>query len=110
MGIQYADFGVLAIVYLAAMAMLRGWLAQVFVRRLVLLHHPADFFILGILAELSLFPVGGVGWFLPEALIVAFALRVSSCLGAETVYRERVRIKRTFLPAISPSADPAGSV
>jgi hypothetical protein len=110
MGIQYADFGVLAIVYLAAMAMLRGWLAQVFVRRLVLFNHPADFFILGILAELSLFPVGGVGWFLPEALIVAFALRVASCLGAETVYRERVRIKRTFLPAISPSADPAGSV
>jgi hypothetical protein len=110
MGVQYADFGVFAIVYLAAMAILRGWLARVFVRRLSLFNHPADFFILGILAELSLFPVGGIGWFLPEALIVAFALRFASCLGADIVYRERVRIKRTFLPSISQSAGPAESV
>jgi hypothetical protein len=110
MGIQYADFGIFAIVYLAAMAMLRGWLAQVFVRRLGLFNHPADLFILGILADLSLFPVGGVGWFLPEALIVAFALRFASHLGADTVYRERVRIKRTVLPLFSQSADPAESV
>jgi hypothetical protein len=110
MGIEYADFGVFAIVYLAGMAVLRGWLARVFVRRLGYFNHPADFFIVGILAGLSLFPVGGVGWFLPEALIVAFALRFASCLGADTVYRERVRTKRMVLPSFSQSSDPAESV
>ena len=30
-GVQYADFGALAIVYLVAFAMLRGWLARIFV-------------------------------------------------------------------------------
>jgi hypothetical protein len=110
MGIEYADFGVFAIVYLAGMALLRGWLARVFVRRLGYFNHPADFFIVGILAGLSLFPVGGVGWFLPEALIVAFALRFASCLGADTVYRERVRTKRTALPSFSQSGNPAESV
>ena len=34
-GVQYADFGIFAIVYLAVFALLRGWLARVFVRRLL---------------------------------------------------------------------------
>jgi hypothetical protein len=92
-GVQYADFGVFAIVYLAVFAILRGWLASVFVRRLSFSRHPADFFLVAFLAEISLFPVGGIGWLLPEALIVAFLLRFASCFGASKVYRERVVLK-----------------
>ena len=97
-GVQYADFGVFAIVYLAAFAMLRGWLAAVFVRRLSFLHHPADFFLVAFLADISLFPVGGIGWLLPEALIVAVLLRFASRVGAKSVYRERIRTKIRFVP------------
>jgi hypothetical protein len=89
-GVQYADFGVFAIVYLAAFAMLRGWLAQIFVRRLKFSRHPADFFLVAFLADISLFPIGGVGWLLPEALVVALFLRSASCFGADRVYRERL--------------------
>ncbi len=92
-GAQYADFGVFAIVYLAAFAMLRGWLAQIFVRRLAYSRHPADFFLVAFLADISLFPIGGIGWLLPEAIIVALFLRFASCFGAEKVYRERIVLK-----------------
>jgi hypothetical protein len=97
-GVQYADFGGFAIVYLAAFAMVRGWLARVFVHRLRFSRHPADFVLVAFLAEISLFPVGGAGWLLPEALIVAVFLRFASCLGADKVYRERVVLKRRVGP------------
>ena len=92
-GVQYADFGALAILYLAAFAALRGWLARIFVRRLTYSRHPADFFLVAFLAEISLFPVGAVGWLLPEALLVAVFLRFASCFGTDKVYRERVVFK-----------------
>jgi hypothetical protein len=104
-GVQYADFGAFAIVYLAAFAMLRGWLAQIFVRRLKFSRHPADFFLVAFLAEISLFPIGGVGWLLPEALTVAVLLRLASCVGAKSVYRERITTKLRFVsPPQSPGA------
>ena len=81
-GLQYADFGALAIVYLALFAMLRGWLARVFVNRLRLMRHPADFFMVAFLAEVSVFPVGGTGWLLPEALLAAVLIRYASAIGA----------------------------
>jgi len=97
-GVQYADFGSLAIVYLALFALLRGWLARVFVNRLRLSSHPADFFMVAFLADVGLFPVGGLGWFLTGAILVALLLRRISAIGANRVYRDR-RKTRSLLPA-----------
>jgi hypothetical protein len=109
-GLQYADFGVLAIVYLVAFTMLRGWLARIFVGRLGKSRHPADFFLVAFFAEISLFPVGGVGWLLPEALAVAAFLCFASRVGADKVYREARKPKSPFvLPSIRP-ADSAGNI
>ena len=91
-GLQYADFGIFAIVYLAIFGAIRGWLARTFVRRLHGSQHPADFFVVAFLANISLFPVGAVGWLLPEAFLVAFFLRFASRIGSEEVYRDRIRI------------------
>ena len=91
-GLQYADFGIFAIVYLAIFGAIRGWLARSFVRRLNGSQHPADFFMVAFLANISLFPVGAVGWLLPEAFLVAFFLRFASQIGSEKVYRDRIRI------------------
>jgi hypothetical protein len=87
-GLQYADFGSWAILYLALFAALRGWFARVFVNRLKVTKHPADFFMVVFLADVAVFPVG-VGWLLPEALLVAVFLRYASSIGAKKVYRER---------------------
>jgi hypothetical protein len=87
-GLQYADFGALSILYLAFVAALRGWLARIFVNRLKFTKHPADFFMVVFLADVAVFPVG-VGWLLPEALLVAVFLRYVSSIGAGKVYRER---------------------
>lgn len=89
-GAQYADFGSLAIVYVALCGLLRGWLARVFVNRLKVTKHPADFFMIVFLADVSVFPLG-IGWLLPEALLIAGFLRFASSLGAGKVYRERRR-------------------
>jgi hypothetical protein len=87
-GVQYADFGSLAIVYLALAAVLKGWLARIFVNRLKFTKHPADFFMVVFLAEVSVLPVGA-GWLLPEALGLALILRFVSRIGARRVYWER---------------------
>jgi hypothetical protein len=87
-GLQYADFGSWAVVYLAFVAAFRGWLARIFVNRLKVTKHPADFFVVVFLADVSVFPLG-VGWLLPEALLVALFLRWVSRIGAGKVYRER---------------------
>ena len=97
MGLQYADFGALAIVYLAFFAALRGWLAHIFVKRLKLTRHPADFIVVAFLADITLFPIGA-GWLLPETIIVAILIRYASSLGADQVYREHIRTK---LPLIA---------
>jgi len=86
-GVQYADFGPLAIVYIGLMAALKGWLARIFVNRLKLTNHPADFFMLIFLGDISVFPVG-VGWLLPEALLLALLLRLLSSVGARTAFRD----------------------
>jgi hypothetical protein len=104
-GVQYADFGAFAIVYLALFAMLRGWLAQVFRRRLEQTGHPADFLLLTFFAGVSVFPVGGVGWMLPEALAAALFLRFASCVGASRLYREHSR--KEFLFPAAGGAEPS---
>jgi len=85
-GLQYADFGTLAMVYLALCGLLRGWLARVFVNRLKFTHHPSDFFMVAFLADVGLFPVGGIGWFLPGAILTTLFLRRVSRIGAGKVY------------------------
>lgn len=92
-GIQYADFGVLAIVYLAVFAILRGWLGRIFAERLSRSRHPADFVVFAFLTSASIFPVGGIGWLLPETLLVALFLRFASGLGAKKLFRERIVFK-----------------
>jgi hypothetical protein len=100
-GVQYADFGVLAIPYLAFFAALRGWLAHLFVNRLRLTRHPADFVLVAFLADVSLFPIGA-GWLLPETIIVALVLRLVSCAGADRIYRERIGIRHPITPRLKP--------
>jgi len=99
-GVQYADFGAFAIVYLAAFAVLGGWLARVFLVRLNQSHHPADFLLFAFFAGVSIFPVGGVGWLLPETVIGALFLRFISCFGADTLFHERIRIKSLDAPSV----------
>jgi O-antigen polymerase len=98
-GLQFADFGLLAIPYLGLMAALKGWLARIFVNRLKLTKHPADFFMVVFLADISVFPIG-VGWLLPEAVLVCFVLRWASTVGAAKAYRERRQ--GMFIPHLRP--------
>lgn len=81
-GVEYADFGYLAIVYLALFAALRGWLARVFVDRLAFKRHPADFFVVAFLADITLIPTGS-GWLFPEVLMLAVFMRIISCWDAD---------------------------
>jgi hypothetical protein len=92
-GVEYADFGWLAIVYLGVYAAIKGWLARVSVDRLAVTRHPADLILVAFMADVTLFPVGSSGWFLPETLLVVVLIRYISCLGADKVCRERIRAK-----------------
>lgn len=91
-GVQYADFGFLAIVYLALFAALRGWLTRVWVQRLQHTRHPADFLMLAFLCGISVFTIG-TGWLFPETLLIAMFLRFASSLGSGRTYREHIRYK-----------------
>jgi len=75
----------------------KGWLARAFVNRLRSYKHPGDLFVVAFLSDVSVFPVG-VGWFLPEALLVAMVLRYFSKLGAD-----RVRLERPATPYLRSS-------
>jgi hypothetical protein len=86
-GVQYADFGALAIIYLTLFSMLNGWLARIFVGRLSVAAHPSDFFIVAFLAGISVMPVGGAGWLFPEAIVLAWVMRYLSRIGASHARR-----------------------
>jgi len=103
-GLQFADFGSWAVVYLAFVAALRGWLARIFVNRLKMTKHPADFFVVVFLADVSIFPLG-VGWLLPEALLVAVFLRFVSRIGVKTVFRETQKRPISVQPSMFQPAD-----
>ncbi|MGA2101422.1 MAG: hypothetical protein ABSG34_09990 [Candidatus Sulfotelmatobacter sp.] len=96
-GVQYADFGFLSIVYLGLFAAFKGWLASVFVFRLKQTRHPADFLMVAFLADVTVFPIG-IGWLLPETLLVAMFLRYVSCFGARKIYHERIRRREPAPP------------
>ena len=61
--------------------MLKGGLARIFVNRLKLTKHPADFFVVAFLADISVLPFGGAGWLLPVAILVAMLVRFASRIG-----------------------------
>lgn len=103
-GMEYADFGAFAIVYLAMFAILRGYLARIFVQRLNQSSHPSDFVLVAFFSGISIFPVGGVGWLFPEALASALLLRFLSRLGAPEVYHER--LKKRQVPPIPGTVGP----
>src|ERR1700733_89606 len=107
-GVQYADFGYLAILYIIAFAMLRGWLARVFVNRLAFTKHPADFLMVAFLADIPLFPLG-IGWLFPETVVVAILLSFLCSVGAKRTYRERIGARYIVAaPEMNPLTD-AGS-
>ncbi len=81
-GLQYADFGCFAALYLLLFSLLRGYLARVFVNRLRRTRHPADFVVMAFLAGVSVFPIGGVGWLFPEVIVLALLMRYLSRIGA----------------------------
>lgn len=79
MGVPYADFGKFAILYLMVWAALGGVLLKIFVTRLREYRSPCDFIAVLFLCGVSIIP-GGVGYMLPEhlvlAILVAFVLRL----------------------------------
>jgi hypothetical protein len=81
-GVEYADFGPFAVVYVVLFSALEGWLARIFVNRLMVTRHPADFVLVAFLAGVSVIPVGGAGWLFPEMVLVALFLRYISRIGA----------------------------
>lgn len=85
-GVQYADFGYLAVIYVLLFAVFEGYLASVFVGRLKATKHPADFLVLIFLGGVSLFPLGA-GWLLPEVLVLAVGIRYLSRFGVSDVFR-----------------------
>lgn len=92
-GVQYADFGAFAIVYLTFFSALKGWLARLFVNRVKLTNHPADFFVVSFLADVGLFPIGA-GWLFPEAILVALFIRYVSRIGTHSAHTRILRLSR----------------
>jgi hypothetical protein len=74
------------------------------VNRLKFTKHPADFFMVVFLADISVFPIG-IGWLLPEALLVAMFIRFTSRIGAHTVFRETQKRTISIQPPIAQQAD-----
>ena len=86
-GVQYADFGLFAMVGLAIFAAFCGWLARIFVMRLTLAQHPSDFLVVAFFAGVSIIPLGSGGWLFPEIIILAAVMRYGSRIGAPCVSR-----------------------
>lgn len=69
-GVQYADFGPLSILYIILWAVMSGILLKIFVTRLRYYRNPADFVMVLFLAEVPLLQVGA-GYLLIEHMILA---------------------------------------
>jgi hypothetical protein len=72
-GLQYADFGVLALPYLILFSSIHGFITRIFVTTLGERRHPAYFVVLVFLCGVSLIPTG-VGWYFPEIIILSIGL------------------------------------
>ncbi len=84
-GVQYADFGIFAVLVVASFSAFEGYLAHLFVNRLRENGNPADFLAVLYLAGVSIIAVGGAGWLFPEVLIVAMLVRHVSRIGVNGV-------------------------
>ncbi|HCT59302.1 MAG TPA: hypothetical protein DGA22_00295 [Acidobacterium sp.] len=94
-GIQYADFGPFAIVYIAMFAAFGGWATSCVVRRIRTDPNPGNLLLLAFFSGIQLIPLGA-GYLLPESLVLAF--------GVQAVLRLP---KFRLLPRIRPSLSEA---
>ncbi len=78
-GVEYADFGYLSIVYLSAWGLLIGSLLNFFVKRLKKDRTPGDFIMLFFLAGGGLLPLGA-GYLIFEHMLLAFIINLIFCL------------------------------
>ncbi len=85
-GVQYADFGVFALLYLAFFGAMRGALSNIFVRRLRKTKHPSDLIVVAFLSGVSFIPTG-LGWYFPEILLISLCVGV--VVSAVVRHRER---------------------
>ncbi|TCD01963.1 hypothetical protein EZ449_19390 [Pedobacter frigidisoli] len=74
-GIQYADFGIFALFYLAFWGCLTGALLKIFINRLQKFKTPGDFIVVLFLCGIVLIPLGD-GYLLPEHLLTALIINM----------------------------------
>lgn len=75
LGVPFADFGHFAILYLIFWAVVTGVLLKIFVVRLKEHRDPSDFIMVLFLANIVVIPTG-VGYTLPEHLVLAFLVAI----------------------------------
>jgi hypothetical protein len=91
LGVPYADFGSFAILYMMAWSAITGVLLKFFVSRLRTYQSPADFVVVLFLCGVSVIP-GGVGYMLPEHLIIAVGLALLLRIRFHLTSRETARV------------------
>lgn len=94
-GIQYADFGVFSIVYLMLFGVFHGGLLSMFVRRLKKTRSAPVFLVVVFLVGVSLIPTG-VGWYLPEVLLISLILGFFMSIRFSLLHRNRVGFSLLF--------------
>ena len=92
-GVQYADFGPLSILYIVFWAVISGALLKIFVTRLRYYRNPADFVMVLFLAEVPLLSVGA-GYLLIEHMLLAL-------LVALIVYPIKFRMYKRSAPNVA---------
>lgn len=74
-GVQFADFGILALPYLIIFSAFHGLLTRVFVNSLRKRRHPSYFIILVFLCGVTLIPTG-LGWYFPETILFSILIGI----------------------------------
>ncbi len=98
LGVPFADFGHFAMLYLISWAVVTGVLLKIFMVRLKKYRDPSDFIMVLFLANVVVIPTG-VGYTLPEHLVLAFLLSLVLRL---KLVRNRA-VDMSDVPAISGS-------
>lgn len=75
-GLQYADFGPFAILYICFWSALTGWLVATLVRSLRRQPRPATFVIFLFFSGIVILPIGS-GYLLPETLLLAWSVSLA---------------------------------
>ena len=74
-GVFYADFSVLSILFLALCNFIGGIITKCFVKRLAIYQSPIDFVVVVFMSGITLLPIGS-GYLLPEHLVLSFFLYI----------------------------------